>query len=69
MPYDWHVRPEHPNGPGEVLEEIAKRFAIRDRTFFPLRVPIVHLNLVIGITVIPLPERGSARSIHGSQSS
>jgi hypothetical protein len=52
------VRAEHPNGPGEVFEEISKRFAIRDRTFFPLRVPFVHLNLVVGITATLLPGRG-----------
>lgn len=68
VPYDWHVRAEHPNRPGEVFEEIAKRFAIRDRTFFPLRVPLIHLNLVIGITATLRPERGRARPIRGSQS-
>jgi SAM-dependent methyltransferase len=56
LPYDWHVRAEHPNLPGEVFQEIAKRFKIRDRTFYPLRVPIMHLNLVIGITATPLSE-------------
>ena len=66
VPYDWHVRAEHPNRPGEVFEEIAKRFAIRDRTFFPLRVPIIHLNLVIGITATLLPERTHARPIRKS---
>jgi hypothetical protein len=66
--YDWHVRAEHPNRPSEVFEEIAKRFAIRDRTFFPLRVPSIHLNLVIGITATPLPSRSPARAIRSSQS-
>jgi SAM-dependent methyltransferase len=59
VPYDWHVRAEHPNRPGEVFEEIAKRFAIRDRTFFPLHVPIAQANLVIGITATLLPERST----------
>jgi ubiquinone/menaquinone biosynthesis C-methylase UbiE len=68
VPYDWHVRAEHPNRPGEVFEEIAKRFAIRDRTFFPLRVPIAHANLVIGITATLLPE-GSGAGVIGSSRS
>lgn len=33
-------------------------FQIRDRTFYPVRVPTIHLNLVIGITATPLPEPG-----------
>jgi SAM-dependent methyltransferase len=62
MPYDWHVRAEHPNRPAEVFEEIAKRFQIRDRTFYPLRVPSIHLNLVIGITATPLLEPSPTRT-------
>jgi ubiquinone/menaquinone biosynthesis C-methylase UbiE len=65
MPYDWHVRAEHPNQPREILEEIAQRFQIRDRTFYPLRVPLIDLNLVIGITATPLPERSPARTSPG----
>jgi hypothetical protein len=54
VPYDWHVRAEHPNRPGEVFEEIAKGFQIRDGTFYPLRVSITNRNLVIGIAVTAL---------------
>jgi SAM-dependent methyltransferase len=61
VPYDWHVRAEHPNRPDEVFEEIAKKFTIRDRTYFPLRVPIVQLNLVIGITATLNPGRSQPR--------
>jgi SAM-dependent methyltransferase len=68
VPYDWHVRAEHPNRPDEVFEEIAKRFAIRDRAFFPLRVPIAHANLVIGITATLLPEPSHALVIGSSRS-
>jgi SAM-dependent methyltransferase len=68
VPYDWHVRAEHPNRPGEVFEEIAKRFAIRDRTYFPLRVPIAHANLVIGITATLLPEGSQAHVTRRSRS-
>jgi SAM-dependent methyltransferase len=67
VPYEWHVRAEHPNRPAEVFEEIAKRFQIQDRTFYPLRVPITHLNLVIGITATPLPKRSSTRTRSGAR--
>jgi len=50
------IRSEHVNVPVEIFEEIAERFDIVDRTFYPLRVPIVHLNLVIGITARRSPE-------------
>jgi ubiquinone/menaquinone biosynthesis C-methylase UbiE len=36
-------------------------------TFFPLRVPIIHLNLVIGITATLLPESSSARRRPGAR--
>ena len=71
VPYDWHVRAEHPNRPGEVFEEIAKSFQIRDRTFYPLRMPSIHLNLVIRITATPLPEpspAGTRSGCHGLDS-
>jgi ubiquinone/menaquinone biosynthesis C-methylase UbiE len=66
VPYDWHVRADHPNQPSEVFEQIAERFEIRDRTFYPLGVPIVDLNLVIGITATPLPECGLQHTPSGA---
>jgi hypothetical protein len=69
VPYDWHVRADHPNQPSEVFEQIAERFEIRDRTFYPLVVPIVDLNLVIGITATPLPECGPQHTPSGSRGS
>jgi SAM-dependent methyltransferase len=59
LPYDWHVRAEHPNKPAEVFEEIAKVFEISDSTFYPLKIPLMNLNLVIGITATPLPDAPS----------
>lgn len=50
--YDWHIRSDHVNEPGEILDEIAARFAIGHRQFFPLRVPTIHLNLTVGITAV-----------------
>jgi hypothetical protein len=38
------------NSAREVLDELKLRFDIRDRSFFPTRLPSVDLNLLIGIT-------------------
>jgi SAM-dependent methyltransferase len=48
--YDWHIKSDHVNVPSEILAEIEKRFRVVNRTYWPLRVPSVDLNLVIGIT-------------------
>jgi SAM-dependent methyltransferase len=48
--YDWFVACEHINSPDEILSSLQRSFDIVDRTFFPLRIPFVHLNLVIGLT-------------------
>jgi SAM-dependent methyltransferase len=54
MPYEWLIRSEHLNVPWEILEELRKRFRIVQSRYFPLRVPSVTLNLVIGLTLEPL---------------
>jgi SAM-dependent methyltransferase len=54
--YEWHIRSDHLNRPEEILAEIRHRFRILDRTFFPCRVPVVHLNLMIGITATAVPD-------------
>jgi SAM-dependent methyltransferase len=51
MPYQWMIRYDHVSTAREVLAELKKEFAIEDRRFFPLRVPSVDLNLVIGLTL------------------
>ncbi len=56
--YDWFVATEHCNVPWEIEHELKKRFTIDERTFFPLLVPAVNANLLIGITCTPLPENG-----------
>jgi len=56
MPYRWFVRREHINSPKEVLHEIKRKFKIFDRVYFPLAVPVINLNLCIGVTARkPLP--------------
>lgn len=50
MPYRWFVRREHINSPKEILQEIKRKFEIFDTMYFPLVVPVVNLNLCIGVT-------------------
>jgi phosphatidylethanolamine/phosphatidyl-N-methylethanolamine N-methyltransferase len=51
LPYGWLIRREHINSPDEILSLLAERFAEIDRAYFPLRIPIAHLNLCIGVTL------------------
>jgi SAM-dependent methyltransferase len=51
MPYQWMIRYEHVSTAREVLAELKKAFVVDDRRFFPLWVPSVDLNLVIGLTL------------------
>lgn len=53
MDYRWFVESEHINLPSEILLELDRLFFVRDRTYFPLRVPIVSANLVIGLDLTP----------------
>ena len=50
--YAWHIESEHVNKAHEILGELHKRFDIVDTTYFPSRVPLIDLNLVIGITCL-----------------
>lgn len=52
--YDWYMACEHINRPDEIITELRSRFAIVHQAFFPLMVPIVSLNLIIGLTLSPL---------------
>lgn len=49
--YDWFVACEHINRPSEIISELLGSFQIIHRTYFPLMIPIVGLNLVIGLTL------------------
>jgi SAM-dependent methyltransferase len=53
MSYDFCIRSEHVNEPQEILEELAPLFETRDRTFFPLKAPVVTINLAIGLLLRP----------------
>jgi SAM-dependent methyltransferase len=49
MPYEWMIHQDHCNTAREVLEELASRFRVRRRTFFPSVVHSPDLNLMIGL--------------------
>jgi len=56
QPYRWFIEREHVNRPHEVLAELRPYFQIAKRKFFPLPVPAVFCNLVIGLTLTPRPQ-------------
>lgn len=51
--YDWCIKSEHINMPDEILEELEYYFKTIKKTFFPLLVPSVNLNLAIGLVLRP----------------
>jgi SAM-dependent methyltransferase len=52
--YDWFVTSEHINLPDEIICELSSRFSIVHKRYFPLMVPSVDLNLIIGLTLTRL---------------
>jgi SAM-dependent methyltransferase len=53
QPYDWFIRREHINRPYEILEELGPHFRAVDRCYWPLRVPSLHVNIALGLTLEP----------------
>lgn len=53
VPYGWCIGSEHINVPHEILEEIDSYFTVARRSFFPLKVPLITFNLVIGLVLSP----------------
>jgi SAM-dependent methyltransferase len=50
MSFDWYIESEHFNTPGEIVPQLDARFVRERRTWWPLRVPTVHLNLCLGLS-------------------
>lgn len=53
QPYQWFIEREHINLPHEILKELNIYFEIIHTSYFPLFVPLVNLNLAIGLTLRP----------------
>jgi SAM-dependent methyltransferase len=51
MPYTWVIRHEHINTAREVIGELNKIFRVQHRSFYPLHIPLVDLNVVLGLTL------------------
>jgi hypothetical protein len=49
--YDWFIHREHLNSPDEILTLLRQRFTQVHSEYWPLRVPVVNMNLCIGITL------------------
>ncbi len=57
QPYRWFIEREHLNRPQEILKELGVYFTVVHRAFFPIPVPLVFCNLVIGLTLEPRKQR------------
>jgi SAM-dependent methyltransferase len=62
QPYQWFIEREHITRPHEILAELRPYFKVARRRFFPLRVPAVFCNLVIGLTLTPRSNVEMARA-------
>jgi ubiquinone/menaquinone biosynthesis C-methylase UbiE len=51
--YDWFISREHINVPAEIIQELSPYFTIENQSFFPLRVPVINMNLCIGLILKP----------------
>ena len=49
--YDWLISIEHINRPEELIYELGKFFTIEETSYFPLKIPSISLNLVIGMVL------------------
>lgn len=63
MPYDWWIKSEHLNEPREIEAELKPLFETVHRAYFPFRLPSVHANVCIGLTLRPFN-----RNIHSPMS-
>ena len=51
--YAEFYKREHINLPDEIQAELAPYFEVRERSFFPLGVPLMFCNLCIGLALTP----------------
>lgn len=51
--YRWFIEREHVNVPKEIIEELEVYFDIVHRDYFPFKIPLVDLNLCLGLTLRP----------------
>ena len=51
--YDWLIGYDHCNTAREVMAELERHFDVQHRVYWPVKVPSVHLNVVIGLELTP----------------
>ena len=51
--YKWFYQREHINRPHEILAELKPYFVVDGRSFFPIALPFLFCNLVIGLALKP----------------
>jgi SAM-dependent methyltransferase len=60
QPYDWLIASEHLSRPKEIMEQLGLFFDVLNVRYYPLLVPVVNINLTIGLT---LGKRGGANVV------
>ena len=50
--YKWHIESDHVNRAREIIGELHHQFDVTDSTYFPTRVPLVDLNILVGLTCV-----------------
>jgi len=51
--YRWFIEREHINSAREIIAELRKLFVVEHSHFYPLKLPLVDVNLCIGLTLRP----------------
>jgi len=49
--YDWFIESEHINMPEEIISELKKQFKVEKMEYYPLKIPVVTINLCIGFVL------------------
>ncbi|MFI5043149.1 MAG: methyltransferase domain-containing protein [Acidimicrobiales bacterium] len=60
--YSWFYKREHINMPAEIIDELGRWFSIEERSYFPLKVPSINVNLCIGLSLQPRPDGAASTS-------
>jgi SAM-dependent methyltransferase len=50
--YKWHIESDHVNAAREIIGELRHHFEVTDSTYYPARVPLIDLNLLVGLTCV-----------------
>jgi SAM-dependent methyltransferase len=50
--YKWHIESDHVNDAREIIGELQHLFEVTDSTYYPARVSLIDLNLLVGLTCV-----------------